>query len=482
MKLIYEKSIKGRIGFSMPEDRFEDINVKDCIPEYALSKEKKELPEVSEVDVVRHFTTLSKINYGVDTGFYPLGSCTMKYNPKINEKLANLEGFTFAHPLADIKHFQGSLELMYELEQLLKEITGMDRFTLAPGAGAHGELVGVLIMGKYFEDSGKPRHKMIVPDSAHGTNPASSAMAGFKVVEVKSNERGTVDIEHLKSLMDEDTAGIMLTNPNTVGLFETDITEITKIVHGKGGLLYYDGANLNALLGIVRPGDTGFDIVHLNLHKTFSTPHGGGGPGAGVVGVKNHLIEFLPSPIVCKCDDFYSLEYPKKSIGRIRAFFCNFSVLVKAYAWILSMGKDGLKEAARVSIINANYVLSKLKPYYRPSYDRFCMHECILTGRDYKEYGIKTLDIAKRLMDYGFHPPTIYFPHFEPYAHETIMVEPTESESKETIDEFINAMIKISKEAIENPELLKSAPHSTPIRRADETKATREPILKFEEK
>ncbi|PIV54614.1 MAG: glycine dehydrogenase (aminomethyl-transferring), partial [Caldiserica bacterium CG02_land_8_20_14_3_00_36_38] len=382
MKLIYEKSIKGRIGFSMPEDRFEDINVKDCIPEYALSKEKKELPEVSEVDVVRHFTTLSKINYGVDTGFYPLGSCTMKYNPKINEKLANLEGFTFAHPLADIKHFQGSLELMYELEQLLKEITGMDRFTLAPGAGAHGELVGVLIMGKYFEDSGKPRHKMIVPDSAHGTNPASSAMAGFKVVEVKSNERGTVDIEHLKSLMDEDTAGIMLTNPNTVGLFETDITKITKIVHGKGGLLYYDGANLNALLGIVRPGDTGFDIVHLNLHKTFSTPHGGGGPGAGAVGVKNHLIEFLPSPIVCKCDDFYSLEYPKKSIGRIRAFFCNFSVLVKAYAWILSMGKDGLKEAARVSIINANYVLSKLKPYYRPSYDRFCMHECILTGRD----------------------------------------------------------------------------------------------------
>ena len=482
MKLIYEKSIKGRMGFSLPEDKFDEINVEDCIPQYALSKEKKELPEVSEVDVIRHFNALSKMNYGVDTGFYPLGSCTMKYNPKINEKIAALEGFAYAHPLADTKYIQGSLEIMYELEQLLKEITGMERFTFAPGAGAHGELVGVLIIKKYFENLSKPRHKMIIPDSAHGTNPASSAMVGFKVVEVKSNKGGTVDINHLKELMDEDTAGIMLTNPNTVGLFEEDIEEITKIVHEKGGLLYYDGANLNALLGIVRPGDTGFDIVHLNLHKTFSTPHGGGGPGAGALGVKENLTQFLPSPIVCKCDGLYSFESPKKSIGRIRAFFANFPVLIKAYAWILSMGKEGLKEVSRVSIINANYILAKLKPYYRPAYDKFCMHECVLTGRDYKNYGIKTLDIAKRLIDYGFHPPTIYFPHFEPYAQETIMVEPTESESKETIDEFITAMIKTSKEAKENPGLLKSAPHSTPIKRPDEVKATKEPMLKFEKK
>ena len=481
MKLIYEKSVKGRKGYSLRKDDFEGTAT-DFIPQYALSDNKKELPEVSEVDVVRHFTKLSKLNYGVDDGFYPLGSCTMKYNPKVNEYLATLDNFINAHPLAPLELVQGNLRLMYELEEALKEITGMDRFTLMPSAGAHGELVGVLIMRKYFEDMGKPRSKMLIPDSAHGTNPASSAMAGFKVVEVKSNEVGNVDLDDLKAKMDEDTAGIMLTNPNTVGLFERQIIEIAEVVHSKGGLLYYDGANLNALLGIVRPGDAGFDIVHLNLHKTFSTPHGSGGPGAGAVGVKKNLIEFLPSPLVCNCGKYFGLEEPRKSIGRVKAFFGNFTVLVKAYAWILTMGASGLKEVSETSVINANYVLARLKSYYRPAYDRFCMHECVLTGRDYKEYGVKTLDIAKRLIDYGFHPPTIYFPHFEPYAQETIMVEPTESEGKETIDEFIDAMIKISEEAKTNPQLLKEAPHTTYVSRPDEVKATKEPILTYKGK
>jgi glycine dehydrogenase subunit 2 len=482
MKLIYEKSVEGRTGYSLPEDPFKNIPIDSLIPDYALANDKKELPEVSEIDVVRHFTNLAKMNYGVDTGFYPLGSCTMKYNPKIDERLASIDRFTEAHPFADEQYIQGNLEIMYELEQFLKEITGMERFTLAPAAGAHGELTGVLVIRKFFKESGKPRHKMIVPDSAHGTNPASSAMAGFDVVEVKSNINGTVDTEDLQKLMDEDTAGIMLTNPNTAGIFEQDITAIAEIVHRKGGLLYYDGANLNALLGIVRPGDAGFDVVHLNLHKTFSTPHGSGGPGVGAVGVSKKLVEFLPTPIVCKCKDYYAFEEPKKTIGRLRAFYGNFSVLVKAYSWILSIGKENLREVAEMSVINANYVMAKLKKYYRPAYDKFCMHECVLTGRDYKGYGVKTLDIAKRIMDYGFHPPTIYFPHFEPFAEETIMIEPTESESKETLDEFIDAMIKISTEAKNNPEIVKEAPHSTPVRRCDETRAALSLILKYEDR
>jgi len=481
MELIYEKSVKGRVGYSLQRDSFPDIEIEKTIPEYA-SGTKKELPEVSEVDVIRHFASLSKLNYGVDSGFYPLGSCTMKYNPKVNEKVAGFENFTLCHPFSDEELVQGSLELMYNLEEMLKEITGMDRFTLSPSAGAQGELVGVLIIRKYFETIGEKRTKMIIPDSAHGTNPASSAMAGFKVNEVKSNENGTVNLEHLRSLMDEETAGIMLTNPNTVGIFEKDIIDISKIVHEKGGLLYYDGANLNALLDIVRPGDVGFDVIHLNLHKTFSTPHGSGGPGVGAVGVKKDLMEFLPGPLVCKRKTHFAFEYPIKSIGRVRAFYGNFTVLVKAYAWILAIGKDHLREIAETSVINANYILTKLKNYYRPAYDNFCMHECVLTGRDYKRYGIRTFDIAKRLMDYGFHPPTIYFPHFEPFAHETIMVEPTETESKETLDAFIEAMIKISEEAKKDPELLKSAPHLTSIGRPDETKATREPILKYSQK
>ncbi len=482
MKLIFEKSAKGRDGYSLPVDLFDEVDIKDCIPAYATLATRKALSEVSEVDVVRHFTKLSKFNYGVDDGLYPLGSCTMKYNPKVNEKLASLDNFIYAHPLAPEETVQGCLEIMHELNKLLCEITGVDQYTMAPAAGAHGELTGVLIMRKYFVEHGEKRHKMLVPDSAHGTNPASCTMGGFEMVEVKSNERGAVDIEQLDKLMDEDTAGLYLTNPNTVGLYDDRIRDIEEIVHGRGGLLYYDGANLNASFGIVRPGDAGFDIIHLNLHKTFSTPHGGGGPGAGVIGVKKSLIPYLPTPIVTFDGKKYHLsDVGEKSIGMIRAFWGNFPVLAKTYAWILSMGPDGLCNVSETSVINANYVLAKLKKYYRPAYARYCGHECVLTGRDYKKYGIKTLDIAKRLMDYGFHPPTIYFPHFEPYAKESIMVEPPECESKEVLDEFINAMIKISNEAETNPELLKDAPHNTLIRRTDDVLAARRPILNYDD-
>jgi len=482
MKLIFEKSVKGRDGYSLPVDSFDEVDIKDCIPDYAIIATRKDLSEISEVDVVRHFTKLSKFNHGIDDGLYPLGSCTMKYNPKVNEQVAVLNNFVYAHPLAPEETVQGCLEIVHGLNNLFCAITGVDQYTMAPAAGAHGELVGNLIMRKYFVDHDEKRYKMLVPDSAHGTNPASAAMSGFKMVEVKSNEKGTVDVEQLHELMDENTAGLMLTNPNTVGLYDEGIKDIETIVHGKGGLLYYDGANLNASFGIMRPGDVGFDIVHLNLHKTFSTPHGGGGPGGGAIGVKNALTPYLPRPIVTFDGAKYHLmDVGDKSIGRIRAFWTNFSVLVKTYAWILSMGADGLHNTSEVSIINANYVLAKLKKYYRPSYDRYCGHECVLTGRDYKKYGIKTLDIAKRLMDYGFHPPTIYFPHFEPYAEETIMIEPPESESKEGIDEFIDAMVRISSEAKTNPELLKDAPHNTPIRRTDDVLAVRRPILNYDD-
>ena len=484
MKLIFEKSIPGRDGYSLPKDQFPEMNIKEFLPERFLSKDKKNLSEVSEVDVIRHFTKLSKFNYGVDDGLYPLGSCTMKYNPRINEKMANLANFTYAHPFSSPEMIQGSLELMYKLGQMLCEITGMDQYTMAPASGAHGELTGILIMRKYFLDHGEKRHKVLIPDSAHGTNPASAAMGGFEVVEIKSNERGTVDLESLSQAMDNETVGLMLTNPNTVGLYDEGIVEIEEIVHGKGGLLYYDGANLNASLGINRPGDAGFDVVHLNLHKTFSTPHGGGGPGAGVIGVKSKLISYLPTPIVGfdeSLKEYFFRDVGPKSIGMVRSFWGNFSVLVKTFTWILSLGAEGLYQCSRVSVINANYVLAKLKEYYKPAYDRYCGHECTLTGREYKKYGIKTLDIAKRLMDYGFHPPTIYFPHFEPYADETIMIEPPESEGKEILDDFIKVMITISKEAKENPDLLKSAPHLTPIGRTDDVLAVKRPILTYDD-
>ncbi|HOF03933.1 MAG TPA: aminomethyl-transferring glycine dehydrogenase subunit GcvPB, partial [Atribacterota bacterium] len=404
------KSVPGRDGVSLPKDLFNDIKLEELLPAELLEQEKKSLTEVSEVDVIRHFTRLSKFNYGVDDGLYPLGSCTMKYNPRINEKMAGLANFVYAHPLSSPELIQGSLELMYRLNQMLCEITGMDQFTMAPASGAHGELTGILIMRKHFLELGEKRNKMLIPDSAHGTNPASAAMGGFEVVEIKSNERGTVDLDSLAQAMDENTVGLMLTNPNTVGLFDEGIETIQRIIHDKGGLLYYDGANLNASLGINRPGDAGFDVVHLNLHKTFSTPHGGGGPGAGVIGVKSKLIPYLPTPIVDFNENskkYYFKDVGTKSIGMVRSFWGNFSVLVKTFTWILSLGAEGLYQCSKASIINANYVLTKLKDYYKPSYDRFCGHECTLTGREYKKYGIKTLDIAKRLMDYGFHPPTI---------------------------------------------------------------------------
>jgi len=484
MQLIFEKSVKGKQGYSLPADQLKEITLTDCLPEAALGKEKKALTEVSEVEVIRHFTRLSKLNYGLDDGFYPLGSCTMKYNPRINEKLASLPRFSQAHPLAPAETVQGSLELMYRLNGLLCEINAMDQFTMSPAAGAHGELTGTLVMRQYFEKRGEKRTKMLIPDSAHGTNPASAAMAGFKIVEFQSNENGTVDLNQLEDLMDEETVGLMLTNPNTVGLYDEGITEIERIIHGKGGLLYYDGANLNASLGIIRPGDAGFDVVHLNLHKTFSTPHGGGGPGAGVIGVKQDLIPYLPTPLVdydATRKWYYLKEVGKDSIGMVRSFWANFAVLLKTYAWILSMGGRGLYEASENSVINANYLLAQLKKDYKPAYDRYCGHECTLTGREYKKYGVKTLDISKRIMDYGMHPPTIYFPHFEPYAEETIMIEPTESEGKETLDEFIAIMRKIAEEAQHHPELLTGAPHQTPIRRTNDLLAARRPVLTYDD-
>jgi glycine dehydrogenase subunit 2 len=484
MQLIFEKSVKGKQGYSLPADTFADISLEACLPEKALGKEKKQLSEVSEVEVIRHFTQLSKLNYGLDDGFYPLGSCTMKYNPRINEKLAALPHFTAAHPLAPEETVQGCLEVMYRLNALLCEINAMDRFTMAPAAGAHGELTGTLIMRQYFEKRGEKRHKMLIPDSAHGTNPASAAMANFKTVEFKSNENGTVDLAELAKLMDGETVGLMLTNPNTVGLYDEGILEIEKIIHEKGGLLYYDGANLNASLGIIRPGDAGFDVVHLNLHKTFSTPHGGGGPGAGVIGVKKDLMPYLPTPVVdydVAKDHYYLKEVGQDSIGMVRSFWANFAVLLKTYAWILSLGPEGLYQASKTSVINANYLLAQLKKDYKPAYDRYCGHECTLTGREYKKYGVKTLDIAKRIMDYGMHPPTIYFPHFEPYAEETIMIEPTESESKETLDQFIDIMQTISREAKAHPELLTGAPHLTPIRRTNDLLAARRPVLSYDD-
>ncbi len=481
MKLIFEKSRPGRQGYSLPPDQFEEIPLESCIPEELRGK-KRELVEVSEVEVVRHFTRLSKLNYGIEDGLYPLGSCTMKYNPKVSEHLAALDRFVLAHPFAPADLVQGSLKLIHDLSVMLGRITGMDAYTLAPAAGAHGELTGVLIIRKYFEDQGERRIKMLVPDSAHGTNPASSAMAGYRVVELKSDPEGTVDLEELEKAMDSQTAGLMLTNPNTVGKFDPRIDRIASIVHDRGGLLYYDGANLNATLGLLRPGDTGFDVVHLNLHKTFGTPHGGGGPGAGPVGVKEFLRPYLPSPVVVFDGEKYRLRDPgEKSIGMMRAFVANFSVLLKAYAWILSLGPEGLREASEAAVVNANYLLAKLRDHYRPAYGGYCAHECVLTGRDYKQHGIKTLDIAKRLMDYGYYPPTIYFPHFKPYAEETLMVEAPESEGKEVIDDFIAAMIKIAGEAESEPELLLEAPRTTPIRRTDDVLAARRPVLHYDD-
>ncbi|MCM3599612.1 aminomethyl-transferring glycine dehydrogenase subunit GcvPB [Robertmurraya korlensis] len=477
--LIFELSTSGRVGYSLPEMDIPEVNLDDLIPADYLRAVEPNLPEVSELDIMRHYTALSKRNHGVDSGFYPLGSCTMKYNPKINENVARIPGFAHLHPLQDESSVQGALELMYDLQEHLIEITGMDEVTLQPAAGAHGEWTGLMLIRAFHEANGDTkRTKVIVPDSAHGTNPASATVAGFETITVKSDENGLVDLNDLRSVVGEDTAALMLTNPNTLGLFEENILEMAQIVHDAGGKLYYDGANLNAVLSKARPGDMGFDVVHLNLHKTFTGPHGGGGPGSGPVGVKKDLIPYLPKPIVTKKDGIFVLDYDRpQSIGRVKPYYGNFGINVRAYTYIRTMGPDGLKAVTEYAVLNANYMMRRLEPYFDLPFDRHCKHEFVLSGKRQKKLGVRTLDIAKRLLDFGYHPPTIYFPL---NVEECIMIEPTETESKETLDAFIEAMIQIAKEAEENPEIVQEAPHTTVIGRLDETTAARKPILRYQ--
>ena len=473
MELIFEKSRPGRIAASIPKCDVPEAAVEGIIDKNLLRGDI-DLPEVAEVDLIRHFTALSKRNFGVDVGFYPLGSCTMKYNPKINEDVSRLPGFTSLHPYAPAEFSQGSLQLMFELRQYLSEIFGMADFALQPAAGAHGELTGVMVIKKCFEIKGEKRTKILIPDAAHGTNPASGALCGYQVVTLRSNSEGGVDVDHLRELMSGDVAGLMLTNPNTLGLFERNIERVAEIVHGSGGFLYCDGANANAFMGKTRPGDLGFDVIQLNLHKTFSTPHGCGGPGSGPVGVRRDLVPYLPVPRVVKAEEGYAWNYDyPDSIGRVRAFYGNFNVMVKAYTYIRSLGPGGLKRVSESAVLNANYIKEKLKPYYDLPYDRTCMHECVFSGRrQVKESGVHTSDIAKRLLDYGYHPPTIYFPMIVP---EAIMIEPNETESIETLDAFCDTMINIAREVKETPDLVKSAPLTTPVKRLDDVKAAREP-------
>ena len=477
--LIFELTKPGRVGYSLPEMDIPEVPIEQLLPDEYVRKEAAELPEVSELDIMRHYTALSKRNHGVDSGFYPLGSCTMKYNPKMNENVARFNGFAHIHPLQDESSVQGALELMYDLQQHLIEITGMDEVTLQPAAGAHGEWTGLMLIRAFHEANGDlNRTKVIIPDSAHGTNPASATVAGLEVVTVKSNEKGLVDLDDLRNVVGSDTAALMLTNPNTLGLFEENILEVAEIVHGAGGKVYYDGANLNAVLSKARPGDMGFDVVHLNLHKTFTGPHGGGGPGSGPVGVKADLIPFLPKPVVIKRGEEYALDYDRpQSIGRVKPYYGNFGINVRAYTYIRTMGPDGLKAVTEYAVLNANYMMRRLAEYYDLPFDQHCKHEFVLSGRRQKKLGVRTLDIAKRLLDFGYHPPTIYFPL---NVEECIMIEPTETESKETLDAFIDAMIQIAKEAEETPEIVQEAPHTTVVGRLDEAMAARKPILRYQ--
>lgn len=472
MKTIFEKS-NGVTGIELTDEK-EDLTFldKDFVREGGIG-----LPSVSELEAMRHYKELSDLNFCIEKGFYPLGSCTMKYNPKVNELLAGLEGFINLHPLSEDEDCQGALELMFKLQEALKKITGMDAVTLQPAAGAHGELTGMMVIKKYFEVKGEIRKKVIIPDSAHGTNPASAHLCGFDVVPVKSNEKGQVDVEALKELLDSDVAAIMMTNPNTLGIYEENVLEISKLMHENGSLLYYDGANFNAIMGHTNPKLMGFDVVHLNLHKTFSTPHGGGGPGAGPVCVVEKLKDYLPVPTVAFDGENYYRNYNlKNSVGSVKGFYGNFGVLVRAYAYILMMG-DNLKEASENAVLNANYLKEKLKGAYLLPYDEPCMHEFVLSGEKQKhENGVSTLNIAKALMDENTHPPTVYFPLI---VHEAIMIEPTESETKQVLDEFVDAMLKIAKVAKTNPEAVISAPHTTPVKRLDETLAARHPDLKY---
>ncbi|TAN61485.1 glycine dehydrogenase subunit 2 [bacterium] len=474
--LIFEKSSDGRVGILPPSSDVPRVDPENTLPG-RLRSGIDGFPQVSEIDLVRHYTRLSQWNFGLDTGFYPLGSCTMKYNPKVNETVSRLAGFSSIHPYQPEETVQGALELMYELQSYLAEISGMDAVTLQPSAGAHGELCGLLMLAEYFRSKNKKRNKILIPDTAHGTNPASANLAGFKVVPVKSEGKGVLTAGAVKALMDYDTAALMLTNPNTIGLFERNIKEIADIVHKKGGFIYCDGANLNALMGLVNLGSLGVDVVQFNLHKTFSTPHGGGGPGSGPVGVKKALEPFLPVPVIKKTGGKFKLDFNRpKTIGRMKAFYGNFSVMVKAYAYIRRLGAEGLKKASSTAILNANYIKERLKDSYQLAYNEPCMHEAVFSDDMQQKHGVTTMDIAKRLIDYGYHPPTIYFPLV---VHGAIMIEPTETESIATLDSFIDAMKAIAEEARNSPELLKNAPSSTRISRVDETRAAREPMLRW---
>ena len=486
-KLIFEISRPGRVGYSLPKfwttDNRQQTTDKPegefSIPEALLRDTPAELPEVSELDVVRHYTNVSNKNFGVETGFYPLGSCTMKYNPKINEEMSSHAAFKGLHPLQSEDTVQGALAIYYHTARALSELTGLADFTLNPYAGAHGELTGLMVMRQYNLLRGDTqRTRVIVPDSAHGTNPASAAVCGLEIVEVKSTADGTVDTNDLRGLLDDTIAGIMMTNPNTLGIYESKVVEIAKLVHEAGGLLYYDGANLNPMLGASRPGDMGFDIMHINLHKTFSTPHGGGGPGSGPVGVAAHLVNCLPNPRVVKGENgVFRIQNSELGCGRVSAFLGNFGVVMRAYTYILSLGKE-IKHVGPIATLNANYVKESLRDAYYLPIDTVCKHEFVFDGLADKSTGVTTLDIAKRLLDYGYHAPTIYFPLL---FHQSIMIEPTETESKETLDDFIDIMHRVAEEAIADPDMVKSAPHSTPVRRLDETTAAKNPLLKYKD-
>ncbi|BBN99080.1 aminomethyl-transferring glycine dehydrogenase subunit GcvPB [Sporolactobacillus terrae] len=477
--LIFERSKEGRVAFSLPELDVPEKPLTELVGEAYLRQDEPRFPEVSELELVRHYTALSRRNFGVDNGFYPLGSCTMKYNPKVNEQVARLDGLTKIHPYQDEQTVQGALELLYRLQENLQEITGMDAVTLQPAAGAHGEWTGLMIIRAYHESRGDfKRTKVIVPDTAHGTNPASAAVAGFEAVTVKSNENGLVDLDDLRRVADETTAALMLTNPNTLGLFETQIQDIAEIIHEAGGKVYYDGANMNAIMGVTRPGDMGYDVVHLNLHKTFTGPHGGGGPGSGPVGVKVDLAPFLPKPLIMKRENgLFGLDFDRpQSIGRVKAFYGNFGINVRAYAYIRTMGGKGLLQVSKDAVLNANYMLKRLSGYFETPFKRLCKHEFVLSGSRQKKLGVRTLDMAKRLLDFGYYPPTIYFPLL---VDEALMIEPTETESKETLDAFIDHLIEITKEAESVPEKVQEAPHQTVIGRLDETRAARHPVLRY---
>ena len=473
MKLIFEQGAKGHGLHLLPA----------CdVPEYKLAAERTaplRLPQVSENELTRHYTALCKQIHGVNDGFYPLGSCTMKYNPKIDEDMAALPGFTQLHPLQPVESAQGALEALHTLGSELGEVFGMDAVTFQPAAGAHGEFTGVLLIKAYHTDRGDTaRTKIIVPDSAHGTNPATAAMCGYQVVNIASNDKGGVDLDALRAAVGPDTAGLMLTNPNTVGLFDPNILEITKIVHNAGGLCYYDGANLNAVMGVVRPGDMGFDCIHSNLHKTFATPHGGGGPGAGAVGCKEFLRKYMPGPLVVEKDGKFDFDYPEKSIGRVKMFYGNFDVCIKALTYVLTLGKEGISEASKNAVLNANYMMACLKDKFDMAYDEICMHEFVMNlSRLHNETGVSALDIAKGMLDFDLHPPTMYFPLI---VHEALMVEPCETESKQLMDEVCEIYCKLYDMAYTDPEALHTAPHKTPIRRLDEVGAARNPVLHYQ--